>query len=293
MRTRRPLDYRTPSTLGAPRFDKQGFLILIALGLWFVLCLLYAGSGWSMLLYRLLIDGVIVMLWVTSAFGIGSLLLSVLWPRGHEHSSILRAVTATAFGLGTISLVTLGLGLAGWLNRTSAIAMVSIGVIATVMPLVAWRDAGKAVQAWLPSPAQWSWLWLLTVPFASLMTVAALVPPGLLWKGEPAGYDVVEYHLQVPREWYEIGRIVPLHHNVYSFFPFNVEMHYLLAMHLRGGPWAGMYLAQFMHGTYIMLSVIAVYAIALQWVGKQGAVLAGVATATVPWMAQLGSIAYD
>ena len=57
----------------------------------------------------------------------------------------------------------------------------------------------------------------------------------------PSGYDVVEYHLQVPREWLELGRITPLHHNVFSFFPFNVEDSQitLLAMNLHAGPWAG------------------------------------------------------
>src|SRR5205823_9322486 len=107
-----------------------------------------------------------------------------------------------------------------------------------------------------------TWLWLLVVPFFAIAVVGALMPPGVLWKDEPHYYDVIEYHLQVPREWYEAGRIVPLHHNVFSFFPFNVEMHYLLAMHLRGGPWAGMYLAQFMHGAFIFLTVLAVYALA-------------------------------
>jgi hypothetical protein len=85
----------------------------------------------------------------------------------------------------------------------------------------------------------------------------------MLWHpDEPHGYDVVEYHFQIPREWYEAGRIEPLRHNVFSYFPFNVEMHYLLAMHLRGGPWKGMYLAQLMHVGYVALSVLAVYGVA-------------------------------
>src|SRR5205809_404472 len=86
-----------------------------------------------------------------------------------------------------------------------------------------------------------------------LISACAMLPPGLLWGDEPNGYDVLEYHLQVPREWYELGRIVPLQHNVFSFLPFNVEMHYLLAMHLRGGPWAAMYLAQLMHVAFIAI----------------------------------------
>ena len=111
--------------------------------------------------------------------------------------------------------------------------------------------------------------------------------------GDPSFYDVVEYHLQVPREWFEAGRIVPLPHNVFSFFPMNVEMHYLLAMHLSGGPWAGMYLAQLMHCAFIALFVAAVYAFALQIAKPLPAIIGALAVATVPWVAQLAAVAYD
>ena len=74
----------------------------------------------------------------------------------------------------------------------------------------------------------------LAMPFLGLSTLAATVPPGPLWQDEPAGYDVSEYHLQVPREWYQAGRITPLQHNVFSYMPMNVEVHDLLARHRRG-----------------------------------------------------------
>jgi hypothetical protein len=82
--------------------------------------------------------------------------------------------------------------------------------------------------------------------------------------------------------------MIPLHHNVFSFFPFNVETHYLLAMHLRGGPYAGMYLAQFMHLAMVALSVAALF----ELLGGQS-LLAVLFAATTPWLAMLGSIAYD
>ena len=48
------------------------------------------------------------------------------------------------------------------------------------------------------------------LPLLSIAAVGALLPPGMLWHpDEPHGYDVVEYHLQIPREWYEAGRIIP------------------------------------------------------------------------------------
>ena len=83
--------------------------------------------------------------------------------------------------------------------------------------------------------------------------------PGLLWKPlDPHPYDVTSYHLLVPREWYEGGRIVPLSHNVFSYFPFNVEMQYLLLMHAVGGPWKAMCACQFVSLGYAGLMVLAV-----------------------------------
>jgi MFS family permease len=86
---------------------------------------------------------------------------------------------------------------------------------------------------------------------------------------------------------------VALHHNVFSYFPFNVEMHYLLAMHLHGGPsapWAGMYLAQLMHATMCALAVVAVYGLAGG--GRRG-VAAGLLMAAAPWVPLLASVAYN
>ena len=182
---------------------------------------------------------------------------------------LLPIVTSIGLGLGVMSILTLALGLAGVLNRFTAIAVLVGGIALAVVEAVRYGrgrrpgEADAAVRAWFGGSAGWAWLWLAVVPLLAIVAVGAMVPPGFLWTpDEPHGYDVVEYHLQVPRKWYEAGRIVPLGHNVFSFFPFNVEMHYLLAMHLRGGPWSGMYLAQLMHASYVVLAVLAVYAFA-------------------------------
>ena len=94
-----------------------------------------------------------------------------------------------------------------------------------------------------------------------MMTVAAMLPPYLLWTpDEPHGYDAVEYHLQGPlREVVrEAGRIVPLHHNVFSYLPFNVEMHYLLAdAPTRRSLGGHAYRAVFVHAAFIALSILA------------------------------------
>lgn len=281
-------------------------LLTVALMLWLGVVLTYSTGAWGVALYRLVVDGGVLVLWLAAAAGVGSVLLVPLRADDPDRdSALLRSVTAIALGLGTMSLVTLGLGLAGWLTRGSAIALLGTGIGAGCIRLALLRPSIGRAKEWLTTPARVEWALIIAVPFAGLMAAAAMLPPYLLWTPEePHGYDVVEYHLQVPREWYEAGRIVPLHHNVFSFFPFNVEMHYLLAMHLRGSPWAGMYLSQFMHAAFVVLAVLAACGFApraagplrqsIPHVGSSApAVGSAIALATTPWLTQLGAIAYD
>ena len=250
-------------------WNRRGTVVAVGAAELLIAVLLYAGQSWPVVLYQLLSDGALLILWLAAAAGWGSLLRIPFAKLDPEATpGVLRLVTCAALGLGVMSLATLGLGLGGWLNPGTAWAMVGAGLV--VAGAMTWRsgvfprdDAGKPLRKWLDAPAGWDWLWLAVLPLLAIALVGACVPPGMLWHpDEPHGYDVVEYHFQIPREWYEAGRIEPLRHNVFSYFPFNVEMHYLLAMHLRGGPWKGMYLAQLMHVGYVALSVLAVYGIA-------------------------------
>jgi hypothetical protein len=278
----------------APAFFRTNGALLIA---WAVIFLAVffalAGPSWGLAIFRLTQDGGCAVAWLAANIGIGWLLWRwINLPQRQDAPAALRVVTCAALGMGIISLLILALGLAGWLNQIWAIAILVVGVIITIA-VARRRAAGFDVKNWLESPAGWNRLWAAAAPAAAIVAIAAFVPPGLLWGDEPNGYDVVEYHLQVPREWYEAGRIIPLHHNVFSYFPFNVEMHYLLAMELHGGamaPWAGMYLAQLMHVTMCALAVAAVYGLAGG--GRRG-IVAGLLTASVPWVLLLAPVAYN
>jgi hypothetical protein len=317
--------------------------ILIATG--FVVAL--AGSCIDLVAYRLLTDGVLTLVWLIAAGGIGAVFFRFAPPHdsaGEEESSTLslRFVTAIAIGLGILSLAMLGLGLIGFPNRAICVVLIAIGLLLAIvkgirlngaaregphpnpLPVQRGRESkalsaehrgkeleappaksGKGESKGIPLPQRgrevvgvrrsgWSWLWLLAAPFLGIGLAAAMVPPGVLWGDEPNGYDVLEYHLQIPREWYDAGRMTALDHNAFSYFPQGVEMHYLLAMELRGGPWAGMYLAQLMHLAFVALSVFAVYAGARALgAGVAGATVAGVSCAIVPWMTLLAPIAYN
>jgi hypothetical protein len=251
-------------------------------------------------------EGGTALLWVAAATGIGLTLLS---PWRTDVRGTLALATAAGLGLGAFGLGLLGLGLAGWLARPVVVGMMVLGLGLLVPQLTV---ANRKLQienrktklenplaAPLPPAIErWS-IWppvLVLAAMAGLALLAAANPPAFLWKslGDPHPYDVLEYHLQVPREWYEAGRIVPLHHNVFSHFPFGVEMHFLAAMYLRGGPWAGMYTAQFLALAHMALAVLAVHGAVAQWSrGRFTPLLAAAAAAAVPWTVLLGSVAYN
>lgn len=261
-------------------------LLVVSTALILVTIALLSGADFGLLLRELLLDGSICVLWLAAAVGIGWAILKIA---RFDCDLALRAILSASIGLGVIGLVVLGLGLFGWLNLWTAWVIVLLGVVKLIDAL--WKS-GRQRWKFLQHSAGIHWIALLAIPAIGMMLGCATLPTGILWQDEPAAYDVTEYHLQVPREWYQAGRIMPLQHNVYSYFPFNVEMHYLLAMNLRGGPWHGMYLAQLMHAAFVLLSAAAIYALFANKYPR-GAIAAATLAMVIPWMPLLGSIAYD
>ncbi|RME37345.1 MAG: hypothetical protein D6788_09685, partial [Planctomycetota bacterium] len=137
----------------------------------------------------------------------------------------------------------------------------------------------------------WVWLWLITVPFLLSALLASSAAPGLLWKEEGFGYDVLEYHLQVPKEDFLEGRITYRPHNVYAAFPSNVEMLYLLGMVIVDDPWEAGTTAQAIHLLLGVLTVAAVWTAAREWSPRAGT-LAAVTLGTVGWLPYLSGLAY-
>lgn len=269
--------------------------VVASIGIFALLVLLYllSGASWPSLVFGLLRDVPMLALWLIAAAGYGSLVGSAVRTDSSldaERSArrTLHAVTRIALGLGILGLLQLALGLAGFIHPAVAFSMIALGVA-----LFAIRQRPSRIKQYWTAEAKLDWLWLIAALPLAAAIVAAYVPPGILWGDEPHGYDVLEYHLQIPREWFELGRITPLTHNVFSFFPQGMEIHYLLAMQLRGGPWHGMYLAQLMHVSFMALAVVAAYAVARTFASKPRSIAAALAVAYVPWTMLLAPVAYN
>ncbi|MGI8980322.1 MAG: ArnT family glycosyltransferase [Pirellulaceae bacterium] len=129
--------------------------------------------------------------------------------------------------------------------------------------------------------------WALRIVL-SLLTLAivlgAMLPP---WD-----FDVREYHLQVPKEWFLQGGVTFLPHNVYGNMPLGAEMHSLLmtAQFVRDSPtswrviwWSGL-TGKTIMACYGPLTALALYAAGRRFFSP----LAGLAAAAVylscPWV---------
>ena len=140
---------------------------------------------------------------------------------------------ALAYGLGTavLGVLTLMAGRMGWLDPW----LIRIGLGAD-SPL---RRAGEHPRALAMTTDAWKirrrdWLpWLLAAiaPFVVIMLLGSMLPA--------TDFDVLEYHLQGPKEYFQAGRISFLPHNVYTNMPFGVEMLHLLGMEVMGDWWWG------------------------------------------------------
>jgi len=237
----------------------------------------------------LLTDGLLTAAVVAAACGWGA--WPAAWLAQRQRSLMQQVCVAVALGLGILGVLTLILGVTGALTRWNAWGIVGLGcglgVVRaylarrhTLSPPLSLGGRGSVVASALLLP--------LAVPLG-LALFGACLPPGVLWNGEARGYDVLEYHLEAPREYFDAGRITFLPHNVYASFPQQVEMLYLLLMHLAGGPLAAAIPAQLLHAALGILTVLAVMAWSpAGWPRRIVAVAAG----CVPWLAYLACLAY-
>lgn len=195
-----------------------------------------------------------------------------------------------AVGIGVCANLLFLSGLAGIVAAPVPMALAGSGWLVAA---VVWkrREASPTQGAPPGSPLWLDGLWLTAVPLAVVALLAAAKAPGFLWREEGFGYDVLEYHLAVPKEYLEAGRISYLPHNVYANMPSLVEMLYLAVLPLRQPVVEAGTTAHMMH---LLLGAGAVWAAwsGARLFGRAAGVVCGVCTATTGWLTYLSGLAY-
>lgn len=257
--------------------------LLVAGGILMLLGFLSADA-----LLVVLTDGPLALFIFVAATGLGIRLVGMLGLGGAELRW--QLLLATGLGLGALSLLMLGLGAMGLMSRPMWIALLVIFVVSGLtnvhrLPRAPQTESMHIGRRWMP------WLWLLVIGFAGLALLGGTMPPGILWPAEGNGYDVLEYHFGAPRDYLDAGRIGYLPHNIYSNFPFNVEMLYLLSMILRGDPIAAVYSAKLLNVGLAFLAVAAVWLAGREF-GRGSATIAALLIASCPFVVYLCGVAY-
>jgi hypothetical protein len=227
----------------------------------------------------LLIAGVIVA-WAT----VVGWLLMVLCRADRGLGRLELAVFATAVGLNALSTWVLLLGLFGVLDRLwtfTVPAFLTLGLACH-----SWRNsrrltaAGNSPAGCCDGALSAHWLWL-AAPFVLAILLAAMLPP--------LDFDVREYHLQAPKEFFQQGQITFLPHNVYANMALGTEMLSLLAMVISGDWWLGALAGKTVIAVFTLLCGLGLLAAGRRLFSPTAGVVAAVVYLSIPWVTSIAS----
>lgn len=227
-----------------------------------------------------------VAAWIIIAgFGVGWVIIEGChFARGVNRLE--RSIFALASGLNLLSLLTLLVGLMGGLHLRSlfVVAMIVLGAGGA---WAVWKEWGASLSSRAreaSSKTPFSHLALRIV--IGLLCVTTLLGAAL----PPWDFDVLEYHLQVPKEWFRQGQITFLPHNVYGNMPLGGEMHALLAMTLMPGERGWFYGAlagKVVMASFSLLTAAGLYAAGARFYRPWCGLIAAVLYLSHPWIAHV------
>jgi hypothetical protein len=229
---------------------------------------------------------VVAATWV-AAIGLGWPVRVLLFPQ-----SPFRSVAQAGAGMAALLLVNWLMAWAGGVGVAWAWSLVGVGIVAAAAQAVV-SHRRPAPDRPAASPRLPMSLVLAAIPLGGLL-VAVTLPPGTLWRIEAYGYDVLSYHLQIPREWLEAGAMTALPHNVYAYLPSLIEAGYVLVASLGGGDVvASVYVCQLFHASLAVYAAVAVGCAVAQLTTASAGVMAAAVMLSVPWVLVTGSLAYN
>lgn len=212
-------------------------------------------------------------------------------------------VFSTAAGLATVSTYTLAAGLLGWLRNPMTFVLPAVLSMAAFSKLWLRRAADRDPQAaqeggsarrrlppsrkataaedhastdWLDA----RWLWL-AVPFFAIVVLGGALPP--------VDFDVREYHLQAPKEFFGNGRVGFLPHNVYANMPLGSSMFALLAMGITGNWWLGALVGKTVIALTAAITALAILAAGRRLHSSAAGVVGAVLYLGTPWVTDVAT----
>lgn len=227
-----------------------------------------------------------------------------------------KIVFSCGVGLNSLSLYVLAIGLLGWLTSAYVLVVpVALTLAAAAWPWVrqAWdtqrskrRVASDERANSLPNPESrvpapgppatsgvqpWAsplcpdllgpgWLWL-AVPFVAFIVLGGMLPP--------TNFEARECHLQVPKEFYQQGRIEFLQHNVFGNMTLGSEMLTLLAMVVMGDWWYGALAGKTVIAATAAVTALGLFAAGRRFFSPAAGIVAALVYISIPWVSQVST----
>ena len=192
--------------------------------------------------------------------------------------AIERVALDYGLGAGLLGVLTLLLGRLGWLQpwlfRAALLVLAVVGLATSRL----WRTCTFKLNSSSVLLA------IVVAPFVVVMILGSMLPS--------IDFDVLEYHLQGPKEYYQAGRIGFLPHNVYTSMPFGIEMLHLTAMEVMADWWWGGLAGQLLVALFAPAAAVLIATTTLRVGSARAAWFAAVVYLSTPWIYRLAVIAY-
>ncbi|MFI5361726.1 MAG: ArnT family glycosyltransferase [Elusimicrobiota bacterium] len=207
-------------------------------------------------------------LWLVAVTA-GSLWMRVLRLRAARLEALLLA---SALGFGTLSLVLLGLGAAGFFSPIILKIVFLTGTTAALIaaPWVSTRMIRQESQNRRQSLGPEEVAALLVMATTVVMESCAALAPAIY-------YDALLYHLALPKLYLLNGRLFALPHNVFSGLPMGMQMLYGLTLSLSDER-----LAALLHSSLGWAAAAAVYCTGRRLFSRRVGILAAFLTLVSP-----------
>jgi 4-amino-4-deoxy-L-arabinose transferase-like glycosyltransferase len=199
--------------------------------------------------------------------------------RSFVFGSPLEAVVfQTGLGLGLVSFATLGLGLAGLLHPVLFwVLLLALLFLMRVDLLSLWRDLHALA---FPITEQFDRILAIFVALSLVVAFLFALTP-------PTAWDAQTYHLVEAKQALTRGHIAAPPNILYFSFPSLVEMLFLAGMVLKGD-----IASQLIHFAFLLLTLGALYALALRFFNPRIAWLSCAILVAVPSLLTVATYAY-
>lgn len=219
---------------------------------------------------------------IAAAYTLGCLLLRAM-KLNRTFDFVDHTAISGALGLSAVSLVTLDLGYFGFLSRSLFGALLLTPIACEIA--LRWKsNQSHKKDRTAAVTRRFRFIFATCILFLIPMLLGAMLPS--------TDFDVKEYHLEGPKEYFLAGHIHFLPHNVYTSFPFLTEMLSLCGMVLSDDWFTGSLVGKTVLMCFAPLTALGVFAVGQRVATPLAGALGALVYLSTPWVYRISIIAY-